>query len=266
MNFNINMIKPGRFASSLPRQHSTSPFNWYVDSTLRPAPRLHLTVTLSKFQIDRFDLLTTVCDLRLRMGNLLTSLFPIAEMNQLHRLLWSPVADRNDTHRQLEQHYQRPRNAEQLAETSLERANLYLYKGIQPEVWPTEEEFQSAKTRIRYDPEKLHLAICGNSGSGKSSLINAFRSLKNIDPGAASTGVNETTISVTRYPDPHDQLPRSRIIWFDVPGAGTLKVPGWQYFNEQGLFIFDIIILVYDVVSIPQSVIIRQTIHPRHPI
>ena len=139
---------------------------------------------------------------------------------------------------------------EQEAKKNLERANFYLSKGIQPEVWPTEEEYQSAKTRIQYDPEKVHIAICGNSGSGKSSLINAFRGLRNFDPGAASAGVIETTMSVTRYPDPHDELPHSRFLWFDVPGAGTLNVPGWQYFNEQGLFIFDVIILVYDAVSI----------------
>jgi hypothetical protein len=135
---------------------------------------------------------------------------------------------------------------EQQARNILERA----LKGIQPEVWPTEEQFRSAKTRIQYDPEKLHFAVCGSSGSGKSSLINAFRGLTNKELGAAPTGPTETTTSVTRYPDPHDELPHSRFIWFDIPGAGTLNVPSWQYFNEQGLFVFDIVILVYDTVSI----------------
>jgi Interferon-inducible GTPase (IIGP) len=144
---------------------------------------------------------------------------------------------------------------EHQAKKDLERANFYLSEGIHPQVWPTEEEFRSAKTRIQYDPEKLHFAVCGSSGSGKSSLVNAFRGLKNFDPGAAPTGVIETTTSITRNPDPYNELPRSRFIWFDVPGAGTLNVPGWQYFNEQGLFIFDIIILVYDAVSIPLSII-----------
>ncbi|KAF8806003.1 P-loop containing nucleoside triphosphate hydrolase protein [Phlegmacium glaucopus] len=195
------------------------------------------------------------------MGNTLTTrvilVAAIAAIKELLRLLSRELADLNDTNTELEQHYQRARNVEeesapnlqeQEQETKkiLERADYSLSKGIQPEVWPTEEEFQSAKARIQYDPEKLHFAICGNSGSGKSSLINAFRGLKNVDPGATSTGVNDTTMSITRYPDPHDELPRSRFIWFDVPGAGTLNVPGWQYFNEQGLFIFDIIILVYD--------------------
>jgi len=126
-------------------------------------------------------------------------------------LSWQTLGEKYNTNTELEQHYQR---VQELAEERLERANLCLYKGIQPEVWPTgEEDFRSAKTRIQYDPEKLHFAICGSSGSGKSFLINAFCGLKNVDPGATSTGVDETTISVTRYPDP-------------INGAGTLNVPG----------------------------------------
>ena len=139
---------------------------------------------------------------------------------------------------------------EEQVQKDLQQAKFYLEKGIQPEVWPTEEEFQSAKKRIQYDPEKLHFAVCGSSGSGKSSLVNAFRGLKNSSPQAAPAGVVETTMAITRYPDPRKELPHKRLVWFDCPGAGTLEIPGWQYFNEQGLFIFDIIILVYDSVTI----------------
>jgi len=53
-------------------------------------------------------------------------------------------------------------------------------------------------------------------------------------------------MNITRYPDPRKELPYKRLVWFDCPGAGTLEIPGWQYFNQQGLFIFDIIVLVYD--------------------
>ena len=139
---------------------------------------------------------------------------------------------------------------EEQVQKDLEQAKFHLEKGIQPEVWPTEEEFQLAKNRVQYDPEKLHFAVCGSSGSGKSSLVNAFRGLKNIDPEAAPAGVVETTMVITRYPDPRKELPYERLVWFDCPGAGTLDIPGWQYFNQQGLFIFDIIVLVYDSVII----------------
>ena len=142
------------------------------------------------------------------------------------------------------------REREAQVQNVLEQARFYLDKGIQPEVWPTEKEFQLAKERVQYDPEKLHFAVCGSSGSGKSSLINAFRGLKNDNRQAAPTGVVETTMAITRYPEPRQELPYTRLVWFDCPGAGTLEIPGWQYFNQQGLFIFDIILLVYDSVII----------------
>ena len=140
------------------------------------------------------------------------------------------------------------KQTEQL-QKDLQRAEFYLSKGIQPEVWPTKEEFELAKGRIQYDPQKIHLGICGSSGSGKSSLVNAFRGLRNGTDHAAPTGTTETTMVITRYPDPREELPYSRLVWFDCPGAGTLTIPGWQYFNQQGLFIFDVIVLVYDTVS-----------------
>ena len=140
------------------------------------------------------------------------------------------------------------RNREEQVQKDLQQATFYLEKGIQPEVWPTKEEFQLAKKRIQYDPQKIHFGVCGSSGAGKSSLVNAFRGLKNSSPHAARTGVVETTMAITRYPDPRKELPYSRLVWFDCPGAGTLDIPGWQYFNQQGLFIFDVIVLVYDTV------------------
>ena len=123
-------------------------------------------------------------------------------------------------------------------------------RGIQPEVWPTEEEFQFAKDRIQYDPEKIHFAICGSPGSGKSSLVNAFRGVRNNHPDAAPAGVVETTKDIMRYPDPREELPWNRLVWFECPNTGRLEVPGCQYFNQKGLFIFDAIVLVYDMVII----------------
>jgi hypothetical protein len=137
---------------------------------------------------------------------------------------------------------------EELVQKDLQQAKFYLEKGIQPEVWPTEEEFQLAKNKVQYDPKKLHFAVCGSSGAGNSSLVNAFCGLKNHSHKAAPTGVVETTMD--RYPDPRNELPYNRLVWFDCPGSGTLEIPGWQYFNQQGLFIFDIIVLVYDSVII----------------
>ncbi|CAM6087917.1 unnamed protein product [Calypogeia fissa] len=132
--------------------------------------------------------------------------------------------------------------AAQAAMKAAQVAKMALQQGIQPVEWPTQEEYYAAQKQIEEDPEKLHFAICGSSGSGKSSLINSFRGLTTNHPHAAKVGVNETTSKIGRYPDPR---PLSQYVWYDIPGAGTPLQRDWQYFNRQGLFVFDLIIVVY---------------------
>jgi energy-coupling factor transporter ATP-binding protein EcfA2 len=103
----------------------------------------------------------------------------------------------------------------------------------------------AARERIQYEEGKFHVAVCGTSGSGKSSLVNAFRGLRPRDASAARVGVTETTLQVTRYPDPRSELPYSRLVWYDIPGAGTVAVSNEQYFETQELFAFDCIIIMY---------------------
>ena len=136
---------------------------------------------------------------------------------------------------------------EEAALAAAEQANSALRQGIRPIEMPTEQQYQDAKERIQYNPEKLHFAVCGSSGSGKSSLINALRGLSKKHKDAAAVDVVETTSQISRYPDPRNELPYSRFVWYDIPGAGTLNVSDWQYFNDQGLFVFDFIVMVYDV-------------------
>ncbi|KAG1762364.1 interferon-inducible GTPase-domain-containing protein [Suillus occidentalis] len=119
------------------------------------------------------------------------------------------------------------------------------FEGVRPERLPSEGDVVRMKAEYCYSPGFFHLAVVGTSGGGKSSFINAVRNLSNSDPNpiAARTGIIECTDKVTRYPDPR---PNSRIIWYDVPGAGTQNVPDWQYFNNLGLYIFDCIIVLID--------------------
>ncbi|EPS93844.1 hypothetical protein FOMPIDRAFT_59929 [Fomitopsis schrenkii] len=98
------------------------------------------------------------------------------------------------------------------------------------------------RRRLQYEPGLFHFAVSGMSGSGKSSLVNAFRGLRNTSKRAAPVGVVETTSKVVRYPD----TPGNPYVWYDVPGAGTLSIPDWQYFTDQGLYIFDCIIVAID--------------------
>ncbi|KAK0213344.1 interferon-inducible GTPase-domain-containing protein [Desarmillaria ectypa] len=115
-------------------------------------------------------------------------------------------------------------------------------KGIHPVEWPSREQFEATKQRF-YKEGKFHLAIAGISGTGKSSLINAFRGIWDDEPGAAATDIVESTAIVTPYPDPN---PANPFIWFDVPGSGTLSCSDWTYFNDQGLYIFDAIIVLFN--------------------
>jgi ATPase subunit of ABC transporter with duplicated ATPase domains len=99
---------------------------------------------------------------------------------------------------------------EERAKKNLEQTNVLLSIGV----WPSEEEFNLAQARIEYNSQKVHLAICGSSGAGKSSLINAFRGSANRDPGAAPAGVVETTVAIDRYPDARAEFPYSHFVWF----------------------------------------------------
>ena len=105
-------------------------------------------------------------------------------------------------------------------------------------------EFEATKRRLHYAEGCMHFAIAGTAGSGKSSLINAIRGLRTGDQGAAAVGTSETTKSVQRYEHPDSE--KNPFAWYDIPGAGTLSQPELEYFRQQGLYIFDAIIVVFD--------------------
>ncbi|KAI6011306.1 interferon-inducible GTPase-domain-containing protein [Pisolithus marmoratus] len=135
-------------------------------------------------------------------------------------------------------------NRVEAAQKVQQEAEERLRRGVQPVVLPTPEEVAAAKARVQYQDSLFHFAVAGIAGSGKSSLVNALRGLRNSDTSAAPTGAVETTATIGRYRDSNRRLP---FVWYDIPGAGTLNQPGWQYFNNQGLFVFDcIIVLVGD--------------------
>ncbi|KAG6337377.1 hypothetical protein ID866_1700 [Astraeus odoratus] len=131
----------------------------------------------------------------------------------------------------------------QAAQQAQEEAEERLRKGIQPIVIPTKNEILEAKTKVQYQDGLFHFAVAGVAGTGKSSLINGIRGLENRHPDAADTGVVETTFTIGRYPDPNPDYP---FVWYDIPGAGTLSQPDWLYFNAQGLFVFDCVIVLFD--------------------
>ncbi|XP_073458019.1 interferon-gamma-inducible GTPase 10-like [Aquarana catesbeiana] len=86
----------------------------------------------------------------------------------------------------------------------------------------------------------LNVAITGESGSGKSTFINALRGLGDEDEGSAQTGVVETTMEPTPYPHPKIKS----VTYWDLPGTGTPNFKASEYLNKVQLKRYDFFIII----------------------
>ena len=86
----------------------------------------------------------------------------------------------------------------------------------------------------------LNVAVTGNSGVGKSSLINAIRRLTADDEGAASVGVKETTVDIQSYSHPRNPL----LKFWDLPGVGTDRFPRETYLSDINVDRYDFFLVI----------------------
>ncbi|XP_043357898.1 interferon-inducible GTPase 5-like isoform X2 [Dermochelys coriacea] len=91
-----------------------------------------------------------------------------------------------------------------------------------------------------FNSHTLSIAVTGESGSGKSSLINAMRGLCAGDEGAAETEMLDTMRELTAYPDPI--LPG--VTLWDLPGVGTFYFPLDTYCEQLNLSQYEFFIIV----------------------
>lgn len=87
---------------------------------------------------------------------------------------------------------------------------------------------------------KIDIAVTGESGAGKSSLINVFLGLNPDDTGAAPTGAVETTKQPTMYQ--HPNLPQVRL--WDLPGMGTPSFTSKSYVKTMNFDLYDMFMVV----------------------
>ncbi|XP_032741928.1 interferon-inducible GTPase 1-like [Rattus rattus] len=90
------------------------------------------------------------------------------------------------------------------------------------------------------DGTPLNVAVTGESGSGKSSFINALRGIGHEEKGAAEIGVVETTMWRHKYQ--HPSMPNV-VIW-DLPGIGTTNFPPKTYLEKMKFYEYDFFIII----------------------
>ncbi|KAF8474085.1 hypothetical protein BDZ91DRAFT_779806 [Kalaharituber pfeilii] len=116
----------------------------------------------------------------------------------------------------------------------------------------TEIEVKEAEEMLRKPKgEYVHVAVVGLAGGGKSSFVNSIRGLS---PGSRDGEVQIAPVGALAdgekaelglYPHRHHSW-YQHIIWYDVPAPvkHSVSMPPWDYFNSEGLFAFDALVLI----------------------
>ncbi|XP_037673708.1 T-cell-specific guanine nucleotide triphosphate-binding protein 2-like isoform X2 [Choloepus didactylus] len=86
----------------------------------------------------------------------------------------------------------------------------------------------------------INIAVTGESGSGKSSFINALRGVDHEGKDAAQVGYVETTMERRDYKHPKI----SNVTIWDLPGIGTTRFPPWKYLKEMKFGEYDFFIII----------------------
>ncbi|CAM4284343.1 unnamed protein product [Leuciscus chuanchicus] len=92
----------------------------------------------------------------------------------------------------------------------------------------------------KQEHEELNIGITGESGSGKSSFVNALRGLGDGDDGSAKTGVVETTMKPEVYLHPKHKNVK---VW-DLPGIGTPNFQADKYLKLVNIQCYDVFIII----------------------
>ncbi|XP_016407174.1 interferon-inducible GTPase 5-like [Sinocyclocheilus rhinocerous] len=107
------------------------------------------------------------------------------------------------------------------------------------------QDLSSAITTIKeylkkQDLVELNIGVTGESGSGKSTFVNAFRGLGDEEEGSAKTGIVETTTEPAVYLHPKYKNVK---VW-DLPGIGTPNFKADEYLKMVQFERYDFFIII----------------------
>ncbi|XP_045174922.2 T-cell-specific guanine nucleotide triphosphate-binding protein 2-like [Mercenaria mercenaria] len=88
--------------------------------------------------------------------------------------------------------------------------------------------------------KSVNIAVIGQSGKGKSSLINALRGLTEADKDAAAVGEQETTRKCTPYSHPK----YNNIMYWDIPGCSKETFEKKKYLQQINYRYYDYFLIV----------------------
>ncbi len=92
----------------------------------------------------------------------------------------------------------------------------------------------------KQDLVELNVGVTGESGSGKSTFVNAFRGLGDEEEGSAPTGPVETTMKPEAYLHPKYKTVK---VW-DLPGIGTPRFKADEYLKLVEFERYDFFIII----------------------
>ncbi|KAM4015482.1 interferon-inducible GTPase 5-like [Anomaloglossus baeobatrachus] len=86
----------------------------------------------------------------------------------------------------------------------------------------------------------LNIAITGESGTGKSTFVNAIRGMNDEEEGSAKTGV----VEMTEKPTPYVHLQYPNVTVWDLPGIGTPSFAADSYLQSVDFSRYDFFIII----------------------
>ncbi|XP_052237081.1 uncharacterized protein LOC127848565 isoform X2 [Dreissena polymorpha] len=108
---------------------------------------------------------------------------------------------------------------------------------------------------------QIKIALTGQTGVGKSSLINALRNMKEDDVGGAKIGCTETT----KEPTPYSYRENENVVLWDLPGVGTPMFPKEAYLEKIHFEEYDSVLIVSNTRFKENDTWLAQQISVKYP-